>query len=283
MNIPKLISILVVLVAVVALLFPTFDAAIPKNIEGNPFSFELDGGVGIQLNESTMMLELSMPTAKFGSQLPQDIKDVNVDVYVGTGNEKAKAGSYNFGTIPANGTVSREFVGENVSILYLLGYLPSLKTDGGIDLPVSIGIKFKYLEWNDSELIDMGVIVKAAGTETSGSITGPIVDGNSSSISVTANGPGLVQNVIDAIENEFGGEIEANFGYGSEASVSVVAMGDTVVVNVDGGSMSLYDFLKQMLEERGEIVFTYNGEMYTVQGDVANAALNALKSYYPEA
>lgn len=283
MNIPKLISILVVIVAVVALLFPTMDAAIPKNIDGNPFSFELNGGVGIELNESTMILELTMPTAKFGSQLPQDIKDVNVDVFIGTGNEKAKAGSYNFGTIPANGTVTREFVGENVSILYLLGYLPSLKTDGGIDLPVSVGIKFKYLEWNGSDLLDMGIVVKANGTETSGSITGPVVEGNTSTISVTANGSGLVQNVITAIENEFGGEIEVSFGFGSEASISVIAEDDTVVVTVDGGTTSLYDYLKKMLDERGEIVFLYGGETYTIDGDVAKAALNALKNYYPEA
>lgn len=290
MNFPKVLTIIIVIAATVILLFPTISAAIPKEMNGVPFSFEMDGSgeVGITMDDN-MMMTMSMPDITFGSKLPQDITDVKIDVYLGTWDRRVSVGSYNIDTIPAEGTVTGHFEPVAVSAFFLLCYTADMKDTNGLDFPICVGVSFKYLEWNElsfinlgwnQRLLDVGFIIKVPGTESNGTFEGPEVTGNKSVVTVSPE-DGLVKSIGQMIYSKLGGTYSATAG---DATIDCEFSSQGMMkITMNGTSGTVYQILNQMFQSTGKITFVHGPNEYIVEGDTALALLNALKMFYPEA
>ncbi len=291
MNIPKLVSIIIVLLCAVFLLYPTFDSAIPKELNGSPFTVEMEEG-GLQVNvDDNMNISVTMPRLTLGSKLPEDLKDVTVDVYMGSSDKRVNAGTFDFGTVPANGTIQKVFKSNDLNGMFFLSYLPSLMTsDGKLDIPIYLAINFKYMEWQGEELLDLGITVKVKGTESNGTVTNPIVIGDDSVVTVTP-GDGIVKTIAQKIYNEYGDTLVIEVGDGTtdmgQVDVIISSSGEMAVTmsgaTIGSEHMNLYRILQKMFDENGgKLTFTWDYHTYTVEGDQAKAILNAVKAFYPE-
>ena len=291
MNIPKFVSIIVVVLCAAFLLYPTFDSAIPKQMDGSPFTVEMaEGGLDVTVDDN-MNFSVTMPKLTIGSKLPEDLKDVNVEVFLGSGHKRVSAGVFDFGTIPSEGTIERIFSSNELNGTFFLSYIPSLMTsDGKLDIPITLGIKFKYMEWQGSELLDLGLRIKVSGTESSGTVTEPVVIGEDSIVTVTP-GDGIVKTIAQKMYNEYGDTISVQLGDGISdmggIDVVIDPSGDmTVMVSgatIGSEHLNLYQLLKRMYDENGgKLTFTWDYHTFTIEGDQARAVLNAAKAFYPE-
>ena len=185
MNAPKILAIIVVIAVCAYMLYDTFNSAIPKTID-TPFDIEMDdSGTNLEVDED-MNLVLGLPTMYITSHLPQDIKDVTIDVFLGKGDKKMAVGTFDFGVIPANDTATKSFDKEKIPALMFMAYASSLQSDEGkINVPIVMNIQFKYLDWNGTSLLDLGlgISMEPSPTETSPS-SSPVTPPRSPSMSM---------------------------------------------------------------------------------------------------
>jgi len=282
MNAPKLVSIVVVLALAVYILYPTLDSAIPKQMTGAPFSFELDSSeeFGVAIDNETMSFNVNMPSIIFGSNLPEDFKDVKIEIFVGDTTSRVSAGTFDFGTIPAGQKVKQAFDSENLPLMYFMSYLGVMNEEGVVNIPIVLKVAFKYMEWQGEQLLDLSITVRSQGTaDVHGNLTKE-ESGNTSTISVDASN-GVVAQAVTKIK-------EAGYD-----SASITAGGATFSVAIDddnkltvtaaGTDMNAYRELLKMADDNdGTLTFTYNDKNFSISGEQATAVLNAVKTFYSE-
>jgi len=286
MNAPKAIAIVVVLIVAVALLYNTFDKALPKDFTDAPFDIALDDtGSDLTVDEQ-MNLVLTLPDMTFTSHLPQDIKDAKVDVYLGSGDKKMFVGTFDFDTLPSETEVKKSFDDVKIPALMFMTYAASLQSDeeGNINLPISINIAFKYLDWQKTSLLDLGIGLSLSGTVAKGGVSIE-KSGYTSTVTVNPEEASLVTEAIKSFKEEFGSTGTITSADGNVTIGIEVDSDGKLKVSASGTTDTAYAMLKDMITKDG-VSFKYsagghNGT-FTLTEEQAKAVLNALEVFYEE-
>ena len=286
MNAPKVIAIVIVLVVAVALLYDTFNKALPKDFTDAPFDIEM-GGSGSNLTvDENMDLILTLPEMTFTSHMPQDIKDVKVDVYLGTGNKKVFVGTFDFDDIPSETPTTKEFDKVKIPVIMFMAYAGSLETNekGDINLPVMINIAFKYLDWRGTSLLDLGMGLTLSGTTTKGDVSFES-SGYTSTVTVSPKEDSLVTTAIESFKDKFGSTGSITSEDGSITIGIEVDSSGNLRVSAGGTTDTAYALLKDMITEDG-VSFKYSAGGHTgtfhLTKEQAEALLHALEAFYEE-
>ena len=283
MNIPKLLGIIAVIAFAVFLLYPVVDSAVPKEMDGMPFSVQLgSGSPGVDIDQDNMSFKLVIPDLTISSDMPQDFKDVHVQVFLGSQDKKTPVGSFVVGDVPSKDSKTCTFIPEDVSFMYFFSFLPSLESnEGKLDMPLTISIKFKYMEWRDTCLLDLGLALKIQGTLSNGTATLPevSVDGKTSTITITPE-DGVIKEVAQRVYQEYGSTATVTAGE-AVFTLNVTSEGK-ITVSVSGTFSNAYEALLKMFNETGKLTFVWDSKTFEVEGDQAKAILNAIKVFYPE-
>lgn len=282
MNIPKLLGIIAVIAFAAFILYPVVDSAVPKEMDGMPFSIQLgSGSTSVDIDEENMSFKLVLPELTIGSQMPQDFKDVHVEVFLGSADKKTSVGSFAIGDIPAKDSKTCTFTPQDVSFMYFLSFLPSIdSSDGKLDMPLVISIKFKYMEWRETELLDLGLALKVQGTASNWTMTAPQVstDGKTSTITVTPQ-DGIIKEVAQRVYQEYGSTATVTAG-DVTFTLDVTSEGK-ITLTVSGTIENAYQELLKMFNETGKLTFVWDSKTFVIEGDQAKAILNAIKAFYP--
>ena len=283
MNTPKLVSEIIVVIAVIALLATTVVNAIPKSLDGSPFNIELDdsGSTDIKVDDN-MNVVLTLPDITFSSKLPEDFKDVSIDVYFGLGDTKAHLGGFTFGVVPANGSVKESFNADNLPVMLFMSYLPKLDTgDNTITLPLILDVKFKYVDWMDTQLLDLGISIQVQGTTGTGSVKVTVDDTNpnkSTAVLDASGSSGMAGNITALIKSKLGDDVKVTAG---DASFEIkITDSNIVTVIAEGKEMTAAETLQKMYEDNGKLTFNYNGNEYDIEGDQAKALIDGMSTFY---
>ena len=286
MNAPKVIAIVIVLVIAVALLYDTFNKALPKDFTDAPFDIEM-GGSGSDLTvDEDMNLVLTLPEMTFTSHMPQDIKDVKVDVYLGNGNKKMFVGTFDFETMPSETPTTKAFDKVKIPAIMFMAYAGSLEAneEGNINLPVMINIAFKYLDWQGTSLLDLGIGLSLSGTMARGGVSVEH-SGYTSTVTVSPEENSLVTSVIQSFKDEFGSTGTITSADGSVTIGVEVDSSGNLKVSAGGTTDTAYALLKDMITDDG-VSFNYsagghNGT-FNLTKEQAEAVLHALEAFYEE-
>lgn len=283
MNAPKILAIIVVIAICAYMLYDTFNSAIPKTID-TPFDIEMDdSGTNLEVDEN-MNLVLGLPTMYITSHLPQDIKDVTIDVFLGKGDKKMAVGTFDFGVIPANDTATKSFEKEKIPALMFMAYASSLQSDEGkINVPIVMNIQFKYLDWNGTSLLDLGLGISMEGTVSDGNVTIE-QSGNTSTVTVDVDdSSSLIASIVDTFVDEFGDHVTATCG---DVTLSVeVPSSGTLKVTAAGTTDTAYKMLKDMITDDG-LTFTYTDSEGShdihLTKEQAETLVKSLETFFPE-
>ena len=286
MNVPKLIAILAVIAIAAYCLYGTFEKAMPKSLEA-PFDIEMEeSGTSINV-DSDMNLVIALPPITITSKMPQDFKDVKIDVFMGEGKKRMEVGTFDFGTIPAEETVVKTFEHQKIPAVTFMSYAAALKsTDGNIELPLGFHLAFKYLDWNGTELLDLGITIGISGMSCPGTI-GVTVDGNKSTVTVSPEAGSIVSEIVKEINDEFGDNLDIECGTDPKVTMHVEAHSDgSITVVAEGSDAPAYEVLEQLVKDMPEEGLTFNYDAggstgtITVTKEQAQSMINAMKSFY---
>ncbi len=285
MNAPRVIAIVVVIAIAGYMLYGTFDSAVPKDFTNSPFDIELDdSGTSLEVDEN-MNLVIGLPSMTFTSHLPEDIKNVSVDVYLGSGDKKMYVGTFDFEDIPSEESVKKDFEDWKIPALMFMTYAGSLETDeeGYICLPIVININFEYMDWNGTSLLDLGIGLSMNGTVSKGTVDIK-TEGNTATVTVSPDESSMVSEIIDSFKDEFGGTATISAGDSVDISVNIDGDGN-LKVTATGQYDTAYAELLDLIDDDG-VAFTYNagGETgtFTLDKEQAEAIANALAAFFPE-
>ncbi len=284
MNAPKLVSIIVVIALAVYMLYPTIDSAIPKELNGAPFEFSLaEGeGVGVEVDNDNMTFKVQMPAITFVNNLPQDFKEVSIEIFVGDQSSRISAGTFDFGTIPAATPdgVTKTFDSNDMPLVYFMSYVAVMNNENGlVDIPIVIKVAFQYMEWEGTQLLDLSLTIRSQGTADVNGNVSKTEEGNKSTIVLDCQS-GVVQTAIEKIKSTVGDSITVTAG-DATFSATIDSSGELTVVADGGSTMNAYRTLLKMFEENGgKLTFKYGTKDIVVEGAQAQAVLNAVKLFY---
>ena len=283
MNAPKLVSIIVVIALAAYMLYPTIDSAIPKEINGPPFEFSLgEEPVEVTVDNDKMTFSVKMPSITFVNNLPQDFKEVSLEVFVGTQASRISAGTFDFGTIPAAAPagVTKEFDSNDLPLVYFMSYVGVMNNDSGaVDLPIILKVAFQYMEWEGTQLLDLSLTIRTQGTADDKGTVEKTEEGNKSTIVLECES-GVVKTAISKMKETVGDNITVTAG-DATFSATVDSAGKLTVVADGGSTMNAYRALLKMSEDNGgKLTFKYGTKDISVEGEQAQAVLNAVKMFY---
>ena len=289
MNVPKLLAIIVVIAVAAYSLYGTVTNAIPSNLTEPPFDIQLaETPTSLEVDEH-MDLVLTLPALTITSKLPQDLAGVKVDVFIGKGDKKMSVGNFDFGTIPGNDTITKDFGVKKIPAVMLMTYMASLDhTDGKVSLPIVINIAFKYMEWQGTQLLDLGISLGVT-TEASTGDMNITVEGNSATVQVSPGSSSMIGSAVEAFHTEFGDNATISTA-GGEVTVQVTTdSSGNVSVTVTGDGAPAYEKLQQLIDSMPPegITINFTSDLgtpgsTTITKEQAMSMLSALKTFYEE-
>lgn len=284
MNGPKAVATVIVIVIVAAILYPTINAALPDSWDEAPYSIELsEGSIEVSdVDKDDMTFQISIPSIKFESNLPETIHDVRVEFLIGTKDCLISAGAYDIGDVPPEGEIEKTFAPAKIPVLYALAFAGNLQSgEDRVDLPFVLKTEMKYLDWMDTQLLDVSMSVKASGTDSEGTVTVTTKETTATANVSVVSDTGLVPALIGKLSAAFGPMLVLS---GDGFSVQAALIGGNMVVSLIGSEeKTCLDAVKDSLKETGKITYSYGlliSKEFSVEGGAADAIVNAMAGFY---
>lgn len=279
MNAGKLVAEIAVLAIVAYCCYGAVVDAVPEDV--NTLSNPVSGMDSIQPSISSDGLNISVTlSGTLTNNLPQDLVDVGVAIYIGSGSEKMKLASVTR-TLPTDTPVNIDQT-LTIPVYAIMAYstcLESNEDNGNITLPLCMKISFKYFEWAGSHLVDMSLTVKTnlpmGGMTAVPTVTGDPSD-NSAQVSIDTTS-GFLSDIMSGMPPEFE-NVTLECG---DAKIHFEITGDNLIFKVSGNStQDAEDILEDYLEANGKIDMTFGGETYTLDKEQSEALLEVLDALY---
>ncbi|AGI48366.1 hypothetical protein TALC_01388 [Thermoplasmatales archaeon BRNA1] len=318
MNAGKAVAVLVVLAIVGYSFYTIAKESLPDNFSEMPMEIESSGSITTSFDNMCMYLEA--PQITITSHLPQDVKDVTIDFFLGSGDNKYYVGTYNAGTIAANGktvlepssltNVLSEDGKVKIPMLVLLSYIPTLDDGhGGMSFPICFKLSFKYMEWGgvnfmgfkgfdflgwgSNDLVDMSITLRNETNVSGVNVSAPVVEGTKASMTSTIT-DGMIKDAVNDLIEEYddiiggytpGDEIVfKTSNSGSEAQFSVSYEDGKVSFSVDGSDgKNAAEVLEEIFAKDGNVSFELPGTEIKFSIDnkeQLDAVVNALDIFY---
>lgn len=282
MNAGKLVAEIAVLAIVAYCCYGAVAAAIPQDVTalGEPVS----GMDHVQIETSQDGLNVNVTIkGELTNNLPQDLDDVEVTVYLGSGSEKLKLAGVTK-TLTAGKAVPLD-ESMTIPVYAVMACTANIEDkDGKLTLPLSTKIAFKYFDWQDTHLVDMGMTVRTdLPIDGIGrpEITYPD-SGDKTKVQVEMKtDSGIIRDVISALPSEYKNKnIELESG---DARISFYTDGSEIVFTVAGdGTDDAAKILGKNLGTAGKLTFTYDGKDYGLEKEQSEALIKIIDGMYGE-
>jgi len=276
MNVPKLVTELIVIGVIAFSLYDVILPAIPTDVTESPLDITVsDSGFSADVT-SEGQIKLDIPEMTITSNLPADVSDVSLELYLGSGAQKYKVGTLDIGTLKSGvaNTVDPQTL-DDLSAFDSFSFLSSVMSDDNLTVPVCVKVNFKYIEWEGSNLVDLGVTIKQ-NLDPCGSAS---ITTSGTDLTVTAT---VTDNtLLDKISGYIAGSpISLSAG---GASFELSASGSNITFEANGnGTDTALELVQKMLSSGEPMTITVNGTPYTVTAEDAQMFIDALSALYPE-
>lgn len=286
MNVGKLIAEIAVLAIVVYCCYGAIVQAIPTDVDSFEDAFQVE-----EMNVGTSMNGLELTVTLDGSvrsKLPQDVDDVTVGIAIGEKDVRTDLTSVSVGTMKSNATTIISAVSD-IPVYAILAYSIETDDNGDLTVPLVLSFAFKYMKWEGSYLIDMGLGVRqdlemAAGTAptvTSGD--GP----NSAKLQMTLDGSdtdGMINSVARSLAgsgtstyNMTCGDAEMDFG------VTKISDSYTLTMNFSGDeTQNASQIMQTYLNTNGKLDLKYGEDTYSLEKNDAETFIKLVDEIYKE-
>lgn len=286
MNAGKLIAQIAALAIIVYCSYSAVISAIPLDKEDMTHPLEgLDTmSVGTSVSGGNLNVTID---GNVTSNLPQDIVGVKIAFFIGNDATKVTLAQSDIGTIKSK---TPTMIDEAVSIpiCTILAYsVCSIDSEGHMKIPIRTQMEFKYFEWQDSYLIDLGITVNMNYETT---VPVPTYSSDPSTNSVTMEldlgTMGSDSDLVTAIANNIS-DTTYDFECGdAHFSVTKTTVGGSPHLEMTASGNSTDDAVKILtdyLAEHDNITFTYGGNPYVIDKDNAASFINILSVLYGKA
>jgi len=287
MNAGKLIAQIAALAIIVYCSYSAVISAIPLDPDDLKDPLKIDMGVDSG-SESLDGLNLKFTVSgSVTSRLPQDIKDVGFAMYLGSGSDKINVGSIHLGSIKAKDTTVFDPLEVSIPVYAVVAFTGYSPTETGFNVPLCTEIEFKYLEWQESHLIDLGIIVKA-NYEIKNAIPHASTYGtNGAKVTVDVPaGTTVYDAAIDKMKSAGLDDVTLTCN-GSTIHIGLVESAGITSVSfeVDGNmEKTAYQLMKEyMTDHEGVLSFHYMSSDYEISSENASAFVDLIEKLYKEA
>ena len=285
MNAGKLVAQIAAIAIIAYCSYSAVISAIPLDKEDlqNPME-GLD-----KLDVTTDMDDLNLVVKVKGdieSNLPQDIVGVKLAFFIGKDTTKLTLFSMDVGTIPSESTYTID-ESMSVPIYTILAYSVCAIDDLGImKIPIRTQLEFKYFEWQDSYLIDLGITVNLNYETT---IPTPSITKDPSTNSVTMEldfgdlSSPETKDLVSEITKHISAGTYTFTCDGAEFIADIDKSGATPILTITASgtpSATAYEILQTYLDSHEELTLSDGTNDYTINKDNAESFIEILKVFY---
>ena len=291
MNAGKLIAQIAVLAIVVYCCYGAIIQAIPLGISSTEDAFQVDN---MTVNTETDGLELTVDfKGSITSGLPQDVDDVTATISIGDEEERLNLASVDVGSLKAKSTTDIATT-QTIPTYAVLAYGVDVDDSGTLTVPLVLEFTFKYMKWQGSYLIDLGVGVKQDLKMVTGA-TKPVVTvdpaDNSANISMSLDSSAADNPLLNAIIDQLNNLDKKNYELAcGDAKVVFETKTDGTKANlsmkfVGNSTMNAADLMRSSLDENGSLILTFEGNEYSLEKENAETFISLVDRIYsyPEA
>ena len=285
MNAGKLIAQIAVLAIVVYCCYGAIVQAIPMGISSTEDAFQVND---MTVNTKTDGLELEVSfEGSVTSGLPQDVDDVTVTISIGDEEERLKLAKVDVGSLKAKSTTTIAKT-QKVPTYAVLAYGVDIDETGTLTVPMVLEFTFKYMKWQGSYLIDLGVGVKQDLKMVTGASV-PTVTGdptnNSAKIAMTFDSSVTDNPLLNAIIKDLGtatytmtcGDAEVIFKTDTSGTVADLSM-----EFIGNSTTNAADLMRSSLNDDGSLTLTYNGTDYNLDKENVETFISLVDRIYSE-
>lgn len=286
MNAGKLIAQIAVLAIVVCCCYGTIVKAIPFGVTSPDDIFQVNT---MEVNTTTDGLDLTVGfKGSVTSGLPQDVDDVTVTISLGEREERLNLTTIDIGSLKAK-TTTEITKTETIPTYALLAYGINVDESGTLTVPLVLEFTFKYMKWQGSYLIDMGIGIDQDFRMVTGATAPLVTKGtgpNDARLSISLNDDGsnpLLNAIIDQLnslgEKEYVmkcGDASVTFKTDSTGTSST----DLWMEFAGNAEHNAADIMRSSLEENGELTLTYDGKEYILEKENAETFLSLIDKIY---
>lgn len=291
MNAGKLVAQIAVIAIIAYCCYDAVATAIPTDVRSLDDAFHVGEDFGVQTSSSDGGVTMDVTVSgTVTSGLPQDLKDVFVNIYFGEKGNRLRIANAEVGTIKAKGDTFIDATSK-VPTYAIMAYAVSKVDDSGkLIIPMVISVGFKYMEWQGSYLIDLGVDVKQDLEVASGIPVpnfGPGDGPSSAKMEMTLDKND--DTIAGIAETILGGDTSKAYEFttsnGASFSVSIEKNGEDKLdlsINASGTSdKNAYQLLQEALDANGgTLSLEYGGNQYELTEENADTFINMVKELY---
>ncbi len=289
MNAGKLIAQIAVLAIVVYCCYGAIVQAIPTGISSTEDAFQVNN---MEVNTSTDGLELTVDfKGSVTSGLPQDVDDVTVTISIGDKEERLKLAKVDVGSLKAKSTTDISTT-QTIPTYAVLAYGVDVDDTGTLTVPMVLEFTFKYMKWQGSYLVDMGVGVKQDLKMVAGATVPQVTaaPNNGAKISMTLTedesaGSPLVNAILTQLASTGDQKYEMTCGDAKitlESKPDGTSSADLSLTFSGNESTTAVELMKSSLEENGKLVMTYDGTEYSLEKENAQTFISLVDKIYEE-
>ncbi len=288
MNAGKLIAQIAVLAIVVYCCYGAIVQAIPLGISSTEDAFQVNN---MEVNTSTDGLELTVNfKGSVTSGLPQDVDDVTVTISIGDKEERLNLASVDVGSLKAKSTTDITTT-QTIPTYAVLAYGVDVDESGTLTVPLVLEFTFKYMKWQGSYLVDMGVGVKQDLKMVTGATLPKVElgDNNSARISMSLDSSAADNPLLNAVIDQLNNLDKKNYELAC-GDAKVVFKTDTHDSKADlsmefvgNATENAADLMRSSLDENGSLTLTFEGKEYTLEKENAETFISLVDRIYSEA
>ena len=281
MNAGKLIAQIAAIAIIAYCSYSAVISAIPLDKEDLQNPMEGLDSMSVNTTMSGVNLNVSVE-GDITSNLPQDIVGVKVAFFIGKDSTKITLLEKDIGTIQSK-TPYHLTANTSIPMCTILAYAVCAIDDSGhMKVPIRTQVEFKYFEWQDSYLVDLGITVNMNYDTLIPTIPTPTYDPTDHSVSMDVDISSAGSDLISAIATHIPDDTYEFTCNG--ATFTAVKSGTEITLEATGTSeYTAVQLLQEYLDDNGSLTVTYGSEDYVIDKDNAESFINILKIFYDKA
>ena len=281
MNAGKLIAQIAAIAIIAYCSYSAVISAIPLDKEDLQNPMEGLDSMSVNTTMSGVNLNVSVE-GDITSNLPQDIVGVKVAFFIGKDSTKITLLEKDIGTIQSK-TPYHLTANTSIPMCTILAYAVCAIDDSGImKVPIRTQVQFKYFEWQDSYLVDLGITVNMNYETTVPTIPTPTYDPSDHSVSMDVDLSSAGSDLISAIATHIADDTYTFSCNG--ATFTAVKSGTDITLEATGNTEeTAAQLLQKYLDDNGSLTVTYGGDDYVIDKENAESFINILKVFYDKA
>ena len=276
MNAGKLIAQIAALAIIVYCSYSAVISAIPLDKED--LTHPLDGFEAMTVTSTVSGVNLTVTVdGDLTSNLPQDIVGVKMAFFIGKDATKITLLEKDIGTIQSK-TPYHLNANATIPVCTILAYSVCCIDDSGVmKVPIRTQVEFKYFEWQDSYLVDLGITVNAIYETPVPTPT--ITSGPDHSVEMELDLSSAGSDIISEIATYIGdGTYE--FTCNGATFSATIAGTDLTLEAVGNSDHTATELLQDYLDSHGSLTVTYGSTDYVIDKNNAESFIHIIDLFY---